>query len=268
MFWDNHMHSDFSGDSTANPLDMINAAKAKNLGGITFTDHLDLDYKEEPGLFDLNISDYYSKQRAIASEYSTASFTILTGIEVGLQPQVADRNRELVLSEDFDYIIGSTHVIDGDDPYFNKIWNEHTPDYIFQRYYECILENIKCFNDFDAIGHLDYAFRYYNNPEKAYDSYLDFSEVVDAILDEIIRKDKALEINSAAFRKGFSQPNPCDKIIKRYREKGGSLITLGADAHFPEHVACDFDRMTALISDCGFKEFVVYKKRIPISYPL
>ena len=43
MLWDTHMHSQFSGDSHTPQEDMIAAAKQKNLKGICFTDHLDID---------------------------------------------------------------------------------------------------------------------------------------------------------------------------------------------------------------------------------
>ena len=48
MLWDTHMHSQFSGDSHTPQEDMIAAAKQKNLKGICFTDHLDIDYPDEP----------------------------------------------------------------------------------------------------------------------------------------------------------------------------------------------------------------------------
>ena len=56
--WDQHMHCMFSGDSDADPVLMIKSAINKGLDGICFTDHLDYDYKEEPGLFDLDIAAY------------------------------------------------------------------------------------------------------------------------------------------------------------------------------------------------------------------
>ncbi|MGN0240504.1 MAG: PHP domain-containing protein [Candidatus Weimeria sp.] len=43
MFFDTHMHTCFSGDSDADPVDMINAAKKNGLDGLCFTDHLDID---------------------------------------------------------------------------------------------------------------------------------------------------------------------------------------------------------------------------------
>ena len=44
LLWDNHMHSSFSGDCDIPAKEMAAAAKEKGLLGITFTDHLDLDY--------------------------------------------------------------------------------------------------------------------------------------------------------------------------------------------------------------------------------
>ena len=37
MYWDTHMHCNFSGDSTALPEDMISASIEKQLDGICFT---------------------------------------------------------------------------------------------------------------------------------------------------------------------------------------------------------------------------------------
>lgn len=66
--WDNHMHCHFSGDSDADPLDMIEKARQLGLSGITFTDHLDLDYKEEPHLFDLDLDACEKAMPALQKE--------------------------------------------------------------------------------------------------------------------------------------------------------------------------------------------------------
>ena len=36
--------------------------------------------------------------------------------------------------------------------------------------------------------------------------------------------------------------NPHPDVIRRYRELGGEIITIGADAHRPEHIAYDFEK--------------------------
>lgn len=266
--WDNHMHTSFSGDSTAAPLDMIKEAKAKGLSGITITDHLDYDYLPEPGLFDLDLDSYYNTQKALALEYSTNDFTILTGLEVGLQKCSLEKNKAAVSSQNFDFIIGSTHVVDGKDPYYDSFWDGCTQTELFLKYYASILENITTFDNFDSIGHLDYIFRYAKNDSARSNTYKPYKFMVDMILDQIIRKDKALEINTGAYRKGLAEPNPSIDIIKRYKDLGGKLITIGADAHEPDHIAYGFEKVSELLKDCGFTEYAVYKKRVPNMYPL
>ena len=66
MLWDTHMHCNFSGDSDADPEAMIHAAMRAGLDGICFTDHLDYDYKKEPGLFDLDIAAYEKRIKRLA----------------------------------------------------------------------------------------------------------------------------------------------------------------------------------------------------------
>lgn len=65
MLWDTHMHSQFSGDSHTPQEDMIAAAKQKNLKGICFTDHLDIDYPDEPETFLLDLPNYVSSVEAM-----------------------------------------------------------------------------------------------------------------------------------------------------------------------------------------------------------
>jgi histidinol-phosphatase (PHP family) len=137
-----------------------------------------------------------------------------------------------------------------------------------KRYYNCILDNITAFTNFDSIGHLDYAFRYAKDSTFKNNTYEPYKEIVDAILEKIIKMDKALEVNTAAFRKGMSNPNPAASIIKRYHDLGGKLITIGADAHVTEDVAADFDKLPELLKECSFKEFAVYKNRKPQLYPI
>ena len=59
MLWDTHMHCNFSGDSDADPEDMIRAAINAGLDGICFTDHLDYDFPSDPpDLFVIDLDDY------------------------------------------------------------------------------------------------------------------------------------------------------------------------------------------------------------------
>ena len=93
--WDAHMHSSFSGDAHTPPEEMADTAMEKHLPGITFTDHLDWDYLETPGLFDLNIEEYLQRIAQLQANFNTKDFHIHLGLELGLQPHLAGRHRKL-----------------------------------------------------------------------------------------------------------------------------------------------------------------------------
>lgn len=266
--WDNHMHSSFSGDCSTPPEEMIAAAKQQHLAGITFTDHLDLDYPGEPGLFDLDLYAYHQKIHTLAAQQQSSDFQILCGIELGLQPHLTQRYREILSQYAFDYVIGSTHVIYGEDPYYPKYFSTRDEHTAFTDYYTAILENIQAFDDMDALGHLDYGFRYGPYAGKSADTYTPYREIVDAILAFLIRKDIALEVNTGAYRCGMSEPNPCTAILKRYRDLGGKKITIGADAHRTEHVGLRFSELPELLRACGFSSYYIFKERTPIEIAL
>ena len=265
--WDAHMHSSFSGDCATPMEDMIREAKKKQLPGITFTDHLDWDYREEPGLFDLDLEGYQKAVTDARETFASDDFQILYGIELGLQPHLAKRHQHLVDTYPFDFVIGSSHVVHGVDPYYPAYFQDRAPKEAYREYYTSILENIRSFDGFDSYGHLDYVFRYGPAPDTG-DTYHEYREIVDAILEELIRKDKALEVNTGAYRCGLSQPNPGTAILKRYLELGGRLITIGADAHTPEHVGLCFQELKTLLKELGYKEYAVYRCHIPEFYPI
>ena len=91
---------------------------------------------------------------------------------------------------------------------------------------------------------------------------------IDPLLKILIENGKSLECNTGGFKYGLGQPNPCRKILMRYRELGGEMITIGSDAHTPEYVGYAFDTCRELLSDCGYKYFTVYHGRKPEFIPL
>ena len=268
MLWDSHMHTSFSSDCDIAPEDMIASAIAKGLDGITFTDHMDLDYWVAPDMFQLDLPAYYKKMSKLKEDYKdNISFQIQVGVEIGLQPHLAKRVDEALAPYDFDYVIGSSHIVHKIDPYFPQYYDNRTEDSAYLEYFESILENLETCHNFDSYGHLDYVVRYGPNKDRYY-SYNKFSDIIDAILHELIHQDKAMEVNTGAFRCGLLHPNPTEDIIKRYHELGGRLLTLGADAHKTEHVGLCFDQVPELLHACGFHEYTIYKNRKPIFYPI
>ncbi len=266
MLWDTHMHTAFSGDSTAPPKEMIDRAAALGLGGLCFTDHLDLDYPKEPALFLLDIERYLPALRSLQEEYKE-TFPVLVGNELGLQPHLAETHRALLSRHAFDFVIGSSHVVHGMDPYYPEYYDGRSQQAAYEEYFISILENIRAFDGFDVYGHLDYVVRYGPQKNEGY-SYTAFADIIDEILKLLISKGKGIEVNTGGFKCGLGHPNPTEDILKRYRQLGGEILTLGADAHIPAHVGYDFEKLPPILKECGFSHYTVFQNRKPVFYPL
>lgn len=266
MLWDTHMHTHFSGDSEADPENMVKAAIQKGLEGLCFTDHYDYDYPNDPELFLLDIKHYQDAIAGLRAKYA-ATFPIRWGIELGLQPHIVEQNNKIAHSYPFDFIIGSSHVVHGIDPYYKEYYEGREESAAYLEYFESILENLHTDADFDVYGHIDYVVRYGPCKNEHY-SYEAYAEIIDEILRTLISKGKGIEINTAGFKYGLGHPNPSEQILSRYRELGGEIVTIGADGHAPEHVAYDFSKVPAILKSAGFRYYTVFEARKPQFLPL
>ncbi len=259
--WDVHMHSQFSGDSNAPQEDMILTAIDTGLGGICFTDHLDMDYPDDPALFLLDLPNYTASVLALQKKYAS-KFPVRLGVELGLQPHLTDIHTDILSQYPFDFVIGSSHVVHGFDPYFPNFYEGRKEEDCYREYFESILENVQAFDGFDVYGHIDYVVRYGPTTNTNY-VWTQYQEVIDEILKLLIAKGKGIEINTGGFKYGLGHPNPTEEIICRYRELGGEIITIGSDAHTPQHIGYDFGKVPEILKNAGFEYFTVFKQRKP-----
>lgn len=263
---DYHLHSGHSGDSSASMEEMVKSGIAAGLETMCFTEHIDFDYRplgaEPDHTFDLNADSYLYELLSLKSRYED-KIELLFGLECGMQPHLARENVRFIKEHEYDFIIASVHVCGGKDPYFPEFFKEKSNEEALREYLEETYQNIRVFGNFDCLGHLDYIIRYCKEMDMQYE-YDKYKDIIDKILSYLINREKALELNTAGLRKGMREMNPCRKVISRYRELGGELITIGSDAHSPEEVAADFDKAESLLLDCGFEYYTVYNGRIPI----
>lgn len=263
ILWDCHMHSSFSADSQAPMESMILEAKARGLSGICFTEHLDPDYPPVPDSLDfsLDLPAYRTSFTKLKEKYA-GQLEVRFGIEFGLQPHLEQEFQTLLSQEPFDFVIGSSHVVHGYDPYYPEFFQGRKESACYMEYFESILENLAVINGMDVYGHIDYIVRYGPSQNREY-SYGRYQDILDEILRTILDKGMGIEINTGGYRYGLGEPNPCGRILRRYRELGGEIITVGADAHAPEQIAFSFDKAAALLSDCGFRYYTVFHNRKP-----
>lgn len=263
---DSHMHSAFSYDSDAEMETMIKSAIDMQLNTICFTEHLDLDYPGDPSQFQIDINAYEKKLFELKDKYKN-QIELLYGIELGLVPYLAPRYEQFVQSHPFDYIIGSSHLIDGMDPYYPEFFEKNDTETGIRKYFQTVIDNTKAFEHFMSYGHIDYVVRYAPQTNQGY-TYEKYKDILDELLLTLIQHDKALEINTAGFKYGLNQPHPQIDVLCRYREMGGERITIGSDAHKPEHIAFDFARTEEILKHIGFKYYLIFKEQKPVEISL
>lgn len=262
---DFHLHSGHSGDSDAPMEAMIQSAISKGLTHICFTEHMDINFPVSPdtpaGRFEVNTDSYLYDLIKYKEKYAS-QINISFGIELGLQASIAREISIYSKSYDFDFIIGSSHVVNGKDPYYAPYYEGRSEEEAYREYFQSIIDNIKKISNYDVYGHLDYVVRYGPNKDKYY-SYEKYKDLFDQILTLLLEKEKGIEINTSPLRKGMAEAHPCIDVIKRYRQLGGEIITVGSDAHDPKDVAADFNRASEILTDCGFKYYTIFQNRMP-----
>lgn len=263
---DFHMHTEFSTDSESPVRSMLDASLKKGLTSVCITDHLDLDYPDDeelgPEPFQLDLKKYVAMLTRIREEYR-GKLKVYIGVELGLQPHLGKTYEELTGQFPFDFVIGSLHLVHGMDPYYGKNFEGKSDADVYR---EAFQETSRCLDkvsSFDVLGHLDYVVRYGKHKAQEY-SYRKFSDEIDAILKKLIAGGKGIEMNMGGIKYGLGFANPHPDVLKRYRELGGEIVTVGADAHKPEHVAYDFEEAGTILKSCGFQYYTEFKERKPI----
>jgi len=224
--FDFHMHSNVSFDSECPPRDMITAAEKMGLREICFTDHYDAnDIKGRGGDF-FSVEDYTNKYADISSK----SVLLRRGVEFGLtmwnQNELVALDKELC----FDFVIGSVHYAGGTDPYFPDFWEGVTVREAFEKYLVQTLDCVKVHDGFDVLGHINYVCKSTYNPTHEPLCYRDHADICDEIMRTLVHKGKGMEINTSGVDR-VGTFLPAADFIKRYRELGGEIITVGSDAH-------------------------------------
>ncbi|MEG2246273.1 MAG: histidinol-phosphatase HisJ family protein [Peptostreptococcaceae bacterium] len=259
MYYDYHMHSNFSGDSKTDMEDMIKRSIDLNLKEICFTDHVDYDIISDVE-FETDYNAYFEKINMLKSKYN-GDIIIKKGIEMGVQPHILKKCSDDINSYPFDFVICSMHAIDKVDLYNGTFFNDKSQFQAYEKYYETLYNIVKNYNDYSVLGHLDLIKRYGDFKSELDDKL--FYDILEAILKETIYNGKGIEINASCFRYGLKDLTPSTKILKMYKELGGEIITTGSDSHIPSQVAYNFNYIYNKLNDLDFKYITKFDSMNP-----
>lgn len=259
---DFHLHTSFSADSEASMEAVIRSGIQKGASILCFTEHMDIDF---PPQYDMDFTvdmEAYRKAYEHYRDLYAGQIELLWGIELGVQPHLTKELTDYVNQYPFDFIIGSSHIIRGKDPFYPEFWEGRTSSQAITDYFAATLDNLNAFTDIDVYGHIDYVVRYAPEKNKGY-SYQAYREILDTLLRKLVDQGIGIELNTGGFKYGLGHPNPCEEILIRYRQLGGEILTLGSDAHTPEYVTYYFPQSIALLKACGYTHYTIFKNRKP-----
>jgi histidinol-phosphatase (PHP family) len=262
-----HVHSKYSVDSKSKLEDIFDLAIQRGLTGVAITDHVPFWYYKN-GFDKTSLIDCKKEILSLKQQYQ-GKLKILFGMEVSEYHLYPEYEKQALSVGDFDVVLCSLHdAIEVSIPKFNPhfiendftIFSKQELEEIVKKYY-AILKNEAKIRDYDVLSHLTYPFRYICCREKMDLDYKIVQTDIEEILQIIIKRGKALELNTSYADKDFFMPN--QEILKKYKQLGGELITLGSDAHVAENVDKGLVKGKELLKKCGFTKYYYYEGRKP-----
>lgn len=261
---DFHIHSQYSFDGHMPLRNICERAIAMGMDEIAITDHADM-YAHRPYEHILDAKKLYCELENIRLEYE-GRLAIRLGAELG-QPQVNPHDTERFLKDNpLDFIIGSIHNIENDFDIYYYDYTQLDCNEMYSHYLDWVLELAKGY-DYDVLGHLTYPLRCM----AAVDIKLDlepFYKRFEEIFEIVIKRGKGIELNVSGLHQAINDTMPSLDILKLYKKCGGSIITLGSDAHYPQHVALNIDCGIELLRKAGLDSYCTYTSREPVFHSL
>ena len=270
---DYHLHSNISPDGNHTMAEMAKAAVEMGVDELCFTDHVEplhwLKWNDPPrkkGSYDW---EAMLRQFQDAREALGHRIRLRMGAELGECVAAFDvADSFLDTAPQLDFTIGSVHVYRLENGVFDDFcWVESDDparwDWIAGRYLD-ELEKMVSWGRFSVLGHLTLPERYAWERHGVALRFDRYEERLRAILKAAIDRGLGIELNS---NRG-NAPLPGEKWLKIYRELGGEIVTLGSDAHRPQHIACAMEERQELLKACGFDAFCTFDAGQPVFHRL
>lgn len=239
-FIDLHLHSQFSPDSSQSIESYL--INYPNHSFIT-TDHL--DFWQESTHQDV-VLDYKQLKQQLEIYSKQFNITCYSGIEVGYHKTVEAQTLKYLQNKQFDIIILSLHQ----DGYQDYLYTDDEYVVDIEDYFDNIIRGLKTVPNITVLGHLDYPFR--NNQLPA--DFFDNPKLIE-VINILISKEIALEVNTRSLYQ-FKNLEFYKKLLELYSKLGGSLLSLGSDAHSLEYHRYHFKEAIQFINEVGSFELI------------
>jgi histidinol-phosphatase (PHP family) len=260
---DYHMHSIFSEDGSSSPEEMCRQAIQLGIPEIGFTEHWDVGpYEQNPRFF--QPEPWYAELERLRILFS-GELTIRAGIEVAEPHLYLKDTAEVLKRVPFDYVLGSVHFVGPHFMFDEAYFRSQSADSAYQSYF-IELEQLLQVADLDVLSHLDV-------PVRTAKSILGYDPAryeiqIRRILQAVIDRGLALDVNAAGMRKTARNLMPDPLILNWYAEMGGERITLGSDAHRADQVGLNLDSALEFVRSAGLTHLARFERRKALLIPI
>jgi histidinol-phosphatase (PHP family) len=261
---DCHLHTArFSCDAEAALDEYVARGRALGFDALCTTEHMDFDPAD--ACFGYHDPIAHRAARAHVRAAPPPGIEVLIGIEIDYQARFDGAVRQFLAGAAYDLVIGSVHYVPQGFVLHTAYYGDsEREDYM--PYFEALLGAAET-GLFDVIGHLDIVKRYGVQRHGPF-SYRRYAEPIDAVLRACIANGTGLEINTSGLRGLPQEPFPALPVLRRYRELGGQIVTVGSDAHRAHDFGRDIAAAVDLARTAGFDALALFENRQPRMLPI
>ena len=255
-----HCHSTLSFDARSSMPDMARTAQAQGLRVLCITDHCDM--LSADGVPE-DVYSWAASEAAWAEAKKAApALDLRLGIELGGALENPALAEEKLRHPHIDFVLGSVHNRPAGPDYGYGVYTTAAQcREVLDGYLEQVLALARS-PYYDVLGHLDYPVRYMR--KAGIDIALDPAHpTVQAIFRAVIDSGRGIECNTSGYRNGGCFTMPGRELLAAYRAAGGTILTIGTDAHDTTQVDLGLRESYRMLRELGFTELTIYRDRIP-----
>lgn len=262
---DMHVHTDNSYDGNHSTMFLCEQAEELGLRAVAFTDHLEMDFYREKHFNRTATQSFFEVSKARSA--FLGKLIVCVGVELG-QPIYNLKESEALLRRlPYDFVIGSVHNLRDMEDFWLLDYSKHDIYQLLDSYfYELTL--LAQWAKFDTLAHLTYPLRYIVGDQGYTVDMSRYQKQIDEILKLLAENGRALEINTSGLRQKLRDTSPNEAIVRRFRELGGRLVTIGSDAHFAKDLGAGLKEGMAIAERSGFSCITLYQNREPVEIPI
>ncbi|KAI9933463.1 histidinolphosphatase [Aspergillus wentii] len=268
MPFSHHSHSgQFCPGHAKNSLEeVVQTAIAKKIQVFCLTEHMPRTQEDfypeeiEAGNSEAghitNEAAYFQEALRMRAKYAD-QIKILIGFEIDwIRPISRTLIEDSLSRHPFEFFVGSVHhmhtvPIDYDREMYEKARElaGGTDERLFEDYFDAQLDMLRQLKPL-VVGHFDLIRLKSDDPERSFQQWPGVWDRIVRNLEYVAGYGGMLELNSAALRKGMSEPYPNGEICKEFIAKGGRFC-LSDDSHGVDQVGLNFHRVLAFIEKVG-----------------